>query len=89
MDAVIARAPFPQDELDVTLLYEESRVLIAPVSHRLACKASVTLADFEHEPLVRFPDHNWNAFWRIDPRPGGRRAPGGPLVDGHQHTMTV
>lgn len=27
------------------------------------------------------PDPLWNAFWRIDPRPDGRRAPDGPLVD--------
>ena len=26
-------------------------------------------------------DPAWNAFWRIDPRPDGSRAPDGPLVD--------
>ena len=30
-------------------------------------------------PVVRDPV--WNAFWRVDPRPDGRRAPDGPLVD--------
>lgn len=81
VDVALARAPFPVDQLDVTLLFEERRVLIVSVSHRLAGRDSVTLADFEDEPLLRSLDDDWNAFWRIDPRPGGRRAPEGPLVD--------
>lgn len=82
IDVLLARPPFPQDQLDVTVLYEEQRVLVVPVSHRLAGRASVTLADFEDEPLVRSPDAGWNSCWRIDPRPDGRPAPDGPLVDG-------
>jgi hypothetical protein len=30
---------------------------------------------------VRESDPAWSAFWRIDPRPDGRRAPDGPFVD--------
>lgn len=80
VDAVVSRAPFPTDGLDVTVLHEEPRVLVVPLSHRLAGKESVTLDDIADEPLVRFPDPDFNAFWRIDPRPDGRPAPDGPVV---------
>lgn len=81
VDAVVARAPLVEEQLDVRVLYEVPRVLVVPVGHRLAGRASVTLADFADEPLVRFPQAWWNAFWRIDPRPGGHPAPEGPLVE--------
>ena len=47
----------------------------------LAGKEHVTLDDIADEPLPRLPDPVWNAFWRIDPRPDGRPAPDGPLVE--------
>jgi DNA-binding transcriptional LysR family regulator len=40
----------------------------------------VTIDDIADEPLPRLPDAEWNAFWRIDPRPDGRPAPDGPVV---------
>jgi DNA-binding transcriptional LysR family regulator len=83
VDAVIAREPFPAGQLRVTILYSEPRVLLVPTAHRLAGRESVTLDDFADEPLVRYADAAYDAFWRIDPRPDGRRAPGGPLVETH------
>ncbi|MEV7508582.1 LysR family transcriptional regulator [Streptomyces sp. NPDC090085] len=80
VDAVVARLPFPTDRLHVTVLYDEPRLVLVPVDHRLAGKDRVTLDDIADEPLPRLPDAAWNAFWRIDPRPDGRPAPGGPLV---------
>lgn len=79
-DAVVARLPFPTDQLSVTVLYDEPRVLLVPRDHRLAGRAEVTLDDIADEPLPRLPDETWNAFWRVDPRPDGRPAPDGPLV---------
>jgi hypothetical protein len=32
-------------------------------------------------PRVRQSDPAWSAFWRIEPRPDGRPAPDGPIVD--------
>jgi hypothetical protein len=32
------------------------------------------------EPMPRVPDPAWNAYWRIDPRPGGHPAPDWPGV---------
>ena len=83
VDAVIAREPFPAGRLRVTILYSEPRVLLVPRAHRLAGKESVTLGDFADEPLVRYADAAYDAFWRIDPRPDGRPAPDGPLVETH------
>jgi DNA-binding transcriptional LysR family regulator len=80
-DAVVARLPFPTDRLRVTVLYDEPRVLVVPLDHRLAGKASVTIDDIADDPLPRVADRDWNAFWRIDPRPDGSPAPDGPLVE--------
>jgi DNA-binding transcriptional LysR family regulator len=81
VDAAVTRLPFPTDQLHVTVLYDEPRVLLVPLDHRLVGKESVTLDDIADEPLPRLPDPDWNAFWRIDPRPDGRPAPDGPLVE--------
>jgi DNA-binding transcriptional LysR family regulator len=80
VDAVVARLPFPIAQLHVTILYDEPRLLLVPHDHRLAGKESVTLDDIANEPIPRMPDADWNAFWRIDPRPDGSPAPDGPLV---------
>jgi DNA-binding transcriptional LysR family regulator len=81
VDAAVARLPFPVDQLHVTVLYDEPRVLLVPLDHRLVGTESVTLDDIADEPLPRLPDPAWNAFSRIDPRPDGSPAPDGPQVD--------
>ncbi|MCA1219336.1 LysR family transcriptional regulator [Streptomyces sp. 8L] len=81
VDAAVARLPFRTAGLHVTVLHDEPRVLVVPVDHRLAGRESVTLDDIADEPLIRAADPLWNAFWRIDPRPDGSRAPEGPLVE--------
>jgi len=75
VDVAVARLPFPTDQLHVTVLYDEPRVLLIPLDHRLAGKESVTLDDIADEPIPRVPDPVWNAYWRIDPRPDGRPHP--------------
>lgn len=81
VDAAVCRLPFQTDGLDVTVLYDEPRALLVPLDHRLAGKESVTLDDIADEPLPRVLDPAWNAFWRIDPRPDGTRAPDGPFIE--------
>ena len=81
VDAVVTRLPIRTDGLHVTILYDEPRVLLVAADHRLAGKESVTLDDIADEPMPRLPDPAWNAYWRIDPRPDGRPAPGGPLIE--------
>jgi DNA-binding transcriptional LysR family regulator len=83
VDAVVCSLPFSTDQLHVTILYDESRVVLIPLDHRLAGRQSVTIDDIADEPIPTFRDCDtaWNDFWRIDPRPDGRGAPEGPLVD--------
>jgi DNA-binding transcriptional LysR family regulator len=91
VDAVVTRLPFPTDRLHVSVLYEEDRVLVVPVDHRLAGKESVTVADIADEPLprVRGSDPAWSAFWRLEPRPDGRPAPDGPVIDALEDKFEV
>lgn len=81
VDAVVTRLPFSTDQLVVTVLRDESRAILVPLDHRLAGKESVSIDDIAGEPLIRSSNPVWNAFWRVDPRPDGSRAPDGPLVD--------
>ncbi|UOZ03534.1 LysR substrate-binding domain-containing protein [Amycolatopsis sp. WQ 127309] len=84
IDVAVTRLPLPAGGLDVTPLYDEERVLVVAADHRLAGRASVTLADITDEPLPRLADPAWNAFWRVDPRPDGRPAPDGPLLESYE-----
>ena len=81
VDAVVTRLPLRTEGLHVTILYDEPRVLLVPLDHRLAGKESVSIDDIAGEPIPRLPDPAWNAYWRIDPRPDGSPAPDGPLVE--------
>jgi DNA-binding transcriptional LysR family regulator len=91
VDAVVTRLPFPTDQLHVTILYDEPRVLVVPLDHRLAGKESITLDDVADEPMprIRDSDPTWSAFWRVDPRPDGRRAPDGPFIDALEDKFEV
>ncbi|AOR36275.1 LysR family transcriptional regulator [Streptomyces fodineus] len=80
VDALVARLPFATEGLRVTVLYDEPRVVVVPIHHRLAGKESVTVDDIADEPLPRVGDRLRDAFWRIDPRPDGCPAPDGPYV---------
>lgn len=80
VDAAVTRLPFRAEGLRVSVLYDEPRVLLAPADHRLAGQPAAAVEDIAGEPLPRTLDPEWNAFWRIDPRPDGRPAPDGPLV---------
>ncbi|MFJ9033724.1 LysR family transcriptional regulator [Streptomyces sp. NPDC102274] len=81
VDAAITRLPLQTDDLHVTILYDEPKMLLVSVGHRLAGKESVILDDIADEPIPRFPDREFDAYWRIDPRLGGRPAPDGPPVE--------
>lgn len=91
VDAVVTRLPFPTDGLHVTVLYDEQRVVLVPLDHRLAGKESVTLDDIADEPMPRLrgSDPVWGAFWRLEPRPDGRRAPDGPVIDAIEDKFEV
>ncbi|MEU9387592.1 LysR substrate-binding domain-containing protein [Streptomyces sp. NPDC048279] len=75
VDVVVTRFLFTSDGLDITVLYDEPRVLLVPLGHRLAGRESVTLADFADEPLPRFTGAD-----RIGANPAGHTNLGA-LVD--------
>lgn len=52
VDAAVTRLPLRTDGLHVTILYDEPRVLLVPLDHRLAGKESVTLDDIADEPIA-------------------------------------
>jgi DNA-binding transcriptional LysR family regulator len=81
VDAVVTRLPLCADGLSVTVLYDEPRVLLVAADHRLAGREWVSLSDIADEPVPRYPDEAWDAYWSIDPRPGGVPAPDGPRVE--------
>ncbi|WP_329062223.1 LysR family transcriptional regulator [Amycolatopsis sp. NBC_01480] len=91
VDAVVTRLPMPTEGLHVTVLYDEPRVLLVPRTHRLAGKESITLDDIADEPMPRLreSDPAWSAFWRVDPRPDGSRAPDGPFIEAIEDKFEV
>ncbi|MEV4604345.1 LysR substrate-binding domain-containing protein [Amycolatopsis sp. NPDC049253] len=83
VDVVVSRLPFATEGLHVTVLFDQPRVVILPLDHRLAGKESVSINDIADEPLPRIRDSDpaWSAYWRIEPRPDGRPAPDGPVIE--------
>ena len=84
VDVLVARTPLPipDNDLSMTVLYDEPRVLLVPASHRLAGKGSVRQDDFADEPLPACAGMaaGWSGFWRLEPRSEGNPAPLGPLL---------
>ncbi len=61
VDSVVSRLPFPTDQLHVTVLYDEPRVVVVPLDHRLAGKEYVTRDDIADEPPPRLRDSTWDS----------------------------
>jgi DNA-binding transcriptional LysR family regulator len=80
VDVALARLPIRTDGLHVTVLYDEPRAAVMSRAHRLADRESLTLADIADEPVPQIPGWEWNAYWRLDPRPDGRPVPAGPVI---------
>ncbi|WP_434444564.1 LysR family transcriptional regulator [Lentzea sp. E54] len=84
VDALVIRTPLPipADDLDLTVLYAEPRVVLVSASHRFAGKESVTAADIWAESLVGCTGmgSEWTGFWRLEPRPDATPAPLGPTL---------
>ncbi|MDN3060059.1 LysR family transcriptional regulator [Streptomyces sp. SRF1] len=77
VDVVVARLPFATDDLHVTSLYEEPRVLVVSTGHHLAGRQSVRQEEIRDEVFAVFPDPEWNEFWQagstVTPAPEGTR----------------
>lgn len=80
VDVAVTRLPIPTDGVEITVLYREPKVLLLSRRHRLAGRDAVDLDDIAGETMPRVGDPAWDAHWRTDPRPDGRRAPDGPVL---------
>lgn len=81
VDIALTRLPTPAEGVEIEVIYQEPRALLLSREHRLASRDDVELADIADEIMPRVSDPVWDAFWRIDPRPDGRPAPDGPVLD--------
>ncbi|MEU8589562.1 LysR substrate-binding domain-containing protein [Streptomyces sp. NPDC048664] len=82
VDALVARTPLPipDDDLSVSTLYDEPRVLLVAASHRLAHRESVRQDDFADAPLLGCAGMAAvrDGFRHLDSRPDGNPAPVSP-----------
>jgi len=88
VDVCVGRLPIDDTEVAVSPLYDEPRVVMLPIGHRFAGKESLSIVDLADEPIARHEGAAaWDAFWRVDPRPDGRPAPDGPVVEGIEEKL--
>jgi DNA-binding transcriptional LysR family regulator len=87
VDVLVARMPLPfaADDIRTSLLYEEPRVLVVPAGHRLAERASVTVADFAD--LQPFPCSVAAPAWSAYRLLGTDPLPSGPAVESFQDKL--
>ncbi|MER6170330.1 LysR family transcriptional regulator [Streptosporangium sp. NPDC001681] len=86
VDAALVRPPIADTTgLRFDVVLHEPRVVALPVAHRLAGRATVSLAELDGEPHVTDDeaDEQWVQWWACDPRPSGVPVRYGPSV----HTM--
>ena len=86
VDVVVARAPLPHsaDDVRMTVLYEEPRMLLLPADHQLAGRASVSLQDFAGG-LTVYCSHG--APRSIYPTGAGTEA--GPVVESFEDRLEM
>jgi DNA-binding transcriptional LysR family regulator len=84
-DAALMWLPIEGVAFRSAVVRVDPRVVALPSTHRLAGRASVTLADIADDPVVVpdvFASEAARRHWLIDPRPDGRPALRGPTVPG-------
>jgi DNA-binding transcriptional LysR family regulator len=89
VDVLVARAPlpFPADEVRMTVVYEEPRMLVVPVGHRLAARASVTPEDLADERP--FPCSAATTAWSAYQLLGPGQLPAGPVVENFEDKLEL
>lgn len=88
VDALVTRLPLPMpaDRLRVTELYDEPRVAVLPVGHRLADKDAIALTDLVDEDLVAC-EHT-PTIWGLSRGAAGQIAPPS-AVDGYEDKLEL
>ncbi|NUP47524.1 MAG: LysR family transcriptional regulator [Catenulispora sp.] len=90
-DASIMWLPTGEDRLTAAPVRSDPRVVLLSERHRLAGRASVTLADLAEDPVVvvdAFASAQALAHRVVDPRPDGRPAVRGPVVATLEECLT-
>jgi DNA-binding transcriptional LysR family regulator len=92
VDVVVARDPltFPADVADTTVLYEEPRMLVVPIDHHLAGRASVSPDDFAGEQFI-CPHGGARALYPTDSYRGSDPGPisAGPVNESFEDRMEL
>ncbi len=77
VDVAFLYAPLDEDDLEITPLISEPRVVVLPSSHPLAARESLSPADLAHETFVAQPDvtpQAWRDYWMLVDELGHRPA---------------
>ncbi|WP_432181765.1 LysR substrate-binding domain-containing protein [Streptomyces sp. NBC_00063] len=76
VDAAFVRLPLTEHGLVHLPLLHDPRVLVVHEAHPLATRATLSFADFAHEPLIacRTQDARWDAFWLAEDARDGASA---------------
>ncbi|MFE7215391.1 LysR family transcriptional regulator [Streptomyces sp. NPDC001698] len=83
VDAALVRPPIADTTgLRLDVVHHEPRIVALPLTHRLATREAVELADLDGEPHVTGDeaDPSWVRWWACDPRPSGVPVCYGPSV---------
>ncbi|GAA2022507.1 LysR substrate-binding domain-containing protein [Catenulispora yoronensis] len=90
-DASLMWLPTGEERLVAVPVRSDPRVVLMSERHRLADRAAVTLADLAEEPVVivdAFASPQALAHRIVDPRPDGRPAVRGPVVETLEECLT-
>ncbi len=93
IDVLVARAPLPipTDDVHVSLLYDEPRMLVLPVDHGLAGRSSVSLDDFAEGETIICSHGGTRAIFPVDSYQPADPGPvsTGPVVESFEDRMEL
>lgn len=93
VDVLVARAPLfiPTDDIHLTALYEEPRMLVMPAEHALAGRASVSLDDFAPGESIICSHGATRAIFPADSYQANDPGPvsAGPLIESFEDRLEL
>lgn len=93
VDVLVARDPLliDTDDVRVTVLYEEPRMLVMPVEHPLAGRASVSLEDFAHDESIICSHGATRSIYPVGAHQPSHPGPmsAGPLIESFEDRLEL
>jgi len=91
VDVALVHLPIDEEGLALVRLDRSPKVALLPSSHPLADRDEIRVTDVADEPMVRHrgASPTWEAWHNADPRPDGRRARSGPVIDNFEEKLEV